>query len=36
MVGVFITTDPATGKKELYINANYIATGILRSSNWDG
>lgn len=26
----------ASGISELYINASYIATGILRSKNWDG
>ena len=26
----------ASGIPELYINASYIATGILRSKNWDG
>jgi hypothetical protein len=25
-----------SGRQELYINATYIATGILRSANWDG
>ena len=42
MVGIWmIDTDPTDPskklpRKELYINATYIATGILRSSNWDG
>lgn len=41
MVGIWmIDTDPITGDslehKELYINATYIATGVLRSRNWDG
>jgi hypothetical protein len=38
MVGIWMipAEDSASGRKELYINATYIATGILRSSNWDG
>ena len=28
--------ESVTGLPELYINASYIATGILRSKNWDG
>lgn len=41
MVGIWmIDTDPISGNslehKELYINATYIATGILRSRNWNG
>lgn len=42
MVGIWmIDTDPTDpskklSRKELYINATYMATGILRSSNWDG
>lgn len=38
MVGIWLLdVDDEYGKrKELYINATYIATGILRSSNWNG
>ena len=38
MVGIWLLPgeDTASGHNELYINASYIATGILRSSNWDG
>lgn len=38
MVGIWLLdVNDAYGKrKELYINATYIATGILRSSNWNG
>jgi hypothetical protein len=38
MVGIWmIPVEDAYGsRKELYINATYIAAGILRSSNWDG
>ena len=38
MVGIWLLPgeDTASGHNELYINATYIATGILRSSNWDG
>ena len=38
MVGIWLvpTEDSHGNRKELYINATYIATGILRSNNWDG
>jgi hypothetical protein len=38
MVGIWMvpTEDSHGNRKELYINATYIATGILRSNNWDG
>ena len=38
MVGIWLVPieDEYGSRKELYINATYIATGILRSSNWDG
>ncbi len=39
MVGIWMVPieDSASGKrKELYINATYISTGILRSNNWNG
>jgi hypothetical protein len=38
MVGIWLipVEDEYGTRKELYINATYIATGILRSSNWDG
>lgn len=38
MVGIWMipAEESASGRKELYINATYISTGILRSSNWDG
>lgn len=35
--GNIVTGKPEAGTiKDLYINASYIATGILRSSNWQG
>ena len=38
MVGIWIVpgNETLTGANELYINATYIASGILRSSNFDG
>lgn len=38
MVGIWLvpTEDSHGNRKELYINATYIATGILRSNNWNG
>jgi hypothetical protein len=38
MVGIWLLPgeDSASGHNELYINATYMATGILRSSNWNG
>lgn len=38
MVGIWMipAEQSASGRKELYINATYISTGILRSNNWDG
>ena len=40
MVGIWMidadTSEGGAKRKELYINATYIATGILRSRNWDG
>lgn len=38
MVGIWLLPgeDTASGHKELYINATYMSTGILRSSNWNG
>ena len=38
MVGIWLIPieDEYGSRKELYINATYIATGILRSSNWNG
>ena len=38
MVGIWLLPgeDTASGHKELYINATYMSTGILRSSNWGG
>jgi hypothetical protein len=38
MVGIWLLPgeDSASGHNELYINATYMSTGILRSSNWDG
>ena len=37
MVGIWMlpAEESASGRKELYINATYIATGILKSSNCD-
>ena len=38
MVGIWLLPGEETpsGRNELYINATYMSTGILRSSNWDG
>lgn len=37
MVGIWMVPSmDDNGRKELYINATYISTGILRSNNWDG
>ena len=38
MVGIWLlpAEDGAGSRKELYINATYMSTGILRSSNWNG
>ena len=38
MVGIWLLPgyDSASGHNELYINATYMSTGILRSSNWKG
>lgn len=33
--GIYLDENE-TGSKSLYINANYISTGILRSENWGG
>jgi hypothetical protein len=37
MVGIWMVDagSGSTSRKELYINATYIATGVLRSSNWE-
>ena len=34
MDGIYL--DSSSGHPELYINASYMATGILRSKNWNG
>jgi hypothetical protein len=39
MDGIYLYTPTAAeggGPPELYINASYMATGILRSKNWNG
>jgi hypothetical protein len=38
MVGIWLLPgeDSASGHNELYMNATYISTGILRSNTWDG
>lgn len=38
MVGIWLLPGEgsASSHSELYINASYMSTGILRSSNWDG
>lgn len=38
MVGIWLLPgeESASGHKELYINATYMSTGILRSNNWGG
>ena len=38
MVGIWILDDAesSSGRSELYINATYLASGVLRSTNWNG
>lgn len=38
MVGIWILdgAESSSGRSELYINATYLASGVLRSTNWNG